>query len=213
MRPFKTAVVAIALLLVPVAAGAKAVYLNNVRIDNVQGIRNLKLEKATVRIDDKGDIFIDAPGYQIKIVDQGAGGSGGQSSTSTAVVTDENVADAKLTRRYFLVTEQTAPGLTDFDIDVYVNSKWIRKLKNADEQTYVEITRHLVPGRNTVLLNARKVGSGARKSFSPEHVFRVIIGEGNVGGSHVMIDRPLVDFKRTAADQENVSKEFSFVTR
>ena len=212
MRHFKIAAVAAAALLAPVAASAKAVYLNDVRIDNVQGIRNLKLEKATVRIDDKGDIYIDAPGYQIKIVEQGAGGSGGQSATTT-VVGDENVADAKLTRRYFLVTEQTAPGLTDYDIDVYVNSKWIRKLKSTDEQAYVEITRNLVPGRNVVLLNARKVGSGARKSYSPEHVFRVLIGEGNVGGSHVMIDRTVVDFKRTAADQENVSKEFSFVTR
>ncbi|HZA51808.1 MAG TPA: hypothetical protein VE549_13780 [Myxococcaceae bacterium] len=212
MRPFQLAAVAVSVLLVPIVAVAKAVYLNDVRIDNVQGIRNLKLEKATVRIDDKGDIFIDAPGYQIKIVDQGAGGSGGQSATTT-VVGDESVADAKLTRRYFLVTEQSAPGLTDYDIDVFVNSKWIRKLKNADEQTYVEITRHLVPGRNLVLLNARKVGTGARKSYSAEHVFRVIIGEGNVGGNHVMIDRTVVDFKRTAADQENVSKEFSFVTR
>jgi hypothetical protein len=212
MRPFKTAVVATAMLLVPVAAMAKAVYLNDVRIDNIQGIRNLKLEKATVRIDDKGDIFIDAPGYKIKVVDEGAGGSGRQSSPTT-VVNEDPVADAKLTRRYFLVTEQTAPGLTDFDIDVYVNSKWIRKLKNAEEQSYVDITRYLVPGRNTILLNARKVGNGTRKSYSPEHVFRVIIGEGNVGGNHMMIDRPLVDFKRTAADQENVSKEFSFVTR
>src|ERR671930_1893906 len=106
MRHFKIAAVAVAVFLVPVAASAKAVYLNDVRIDNVQGIRNLKLEKATVRIDDKGDIYIDAPGYQIKIVEQGAGGSGGQSATTT-VVGDENVADAKLTRRYFLVTEQT----------------------------------------------------------------------------------------------------------
>lgn len=212
MRHFKTAAVVVALLLVPVAASAKAVYLNDVRIDDVQGIRNLKLEKATVRIDDKGDIFIDAPGYQIKIVDQGAGGSGGQTS-STTLITDENVADAKLTRRYFLVTEQSAPGLTDYDIDVYVNSKWVRKLKSSDEQTYWEITRHLTPGRNVILLNARKVGNGARKSYSPDHVFRVIIGEGNVGGNHVMIDRTVVDFKRTAADQENVSKEFSFVTR
>ena len=212
MRHFKSAAIAVALLVVPAAASAKAVYLNDVRIDNVQGIRNLKLEKATVRIDDKGDIFIDAPGYQIKIVDQSAGGSSGQ-STNTTVISDENVADAKLTRRYFLVTEQTALGLTEYDIDVYINSKWVKKLKGTDEQTYWEVTRHLTPGRNVILLNARKVGSGNRKSYSPDHTFRVIIGEGNVGGNHVMIDRTVVDFKRTAADQENVSKEFSFVTR
>ena len=134
-------------------------------------------------------------------------------STAGATDPDERVVDAKLTRRYFLITEQTAPGMTEFDIDVYVNSKWIRKLGNEDGQIYTEITRYLVPGKNTVLLNARKLSNGSRKSYSPEHLFRVIIGEGNVGGNHVMIDRTVVDFKRTAADQENVSKEFSFVTR
>ena len=212
MRHFKIAAVAAAVLLAPVAASAKAVYLNDIRIDNVQGIRNLKLEKATVRIDDKGDIFIDAPGYQIKLLEQGAGTASPQ-SPAVATDSDERVFDAKLTRRYFLITEQSAPGMTEFDIDVYVNSKWIRKLGNDDGQIYTEITRYLVPGKNTVLLNARKLSNGSRKSYSPEHVFRVIIGEGNTGGNHVMIDRSLVDFKRTAADEGNVSKEFSFVTR
>lgn len=211
MRPFQALVVPAIALLAPALAFGKAVYLNDVRIDNVQGVRNLKLEKASVRIDEKGDIFIDAPGYQIKVVDHSSGGSGQQSSPT--VIAEESVANAKLTQRYFLVTEQTAPGFTEFDIDVYVNSKWIRKLRNTEEQIYTEITRYLIPGKNTILLNARKVSNGARKSQSADHVFRVIIGEGNVGGNHVMIDRPLVDFKRTAADQENLSKEFAFVTR
>jgi hypothetical protein len=212
MRPSRIAIAVAALGLLPAAAIAKSVYLNNIRIDGVEGLRNLKLEKVTVRFDDKGDIFIDAPGYQIKMLEPGAGSPASQ-STASASDTEERVANAKLTRRYFLVTEQSALGMTEFDIDVFVNSKWIRKLGNADEQLYTEITRHLVAGKNTVLLNARKISSGARKSYSPEHVFRVIIGEGNTGGNHVMIDRPLVDFKRTAADGENVSKEFSFVTR
>jgi hypothetical protein len=213
MRPSRTVIAAAVLGLLPAAAiAAKSVYLNNVRIDAVESLRNLKLEKVTVRFDEKGDVFIDAPGYQVKLLDQRAG-SGTSSSVSAAGDAEERIVDPKLTRRYFLVTEQNAPGMTEFDIDVYVNSKWIRKLGNGDGQIYTEITRHLTPGRNTVLLNARKLTSGSRKSYSPEHVFRVIIGEGNTGGNHVVIDRPLVDFKRTASDEENVSKEFSFVTR
>jgi hypothetical protein len=212
MRPPRIAIAMALLGLSPSVALARSVFLNNIRIDGVEGVRNLKLEKVAVRIDDKGDIFIDAPGYQIKLLEQGAGSASPQ---SPAVATDaeERAVDAKLTRRYFLITEQSAPGMTEFDIDVYVNSKWIRKLGNDDGQIYTEITRYLVPGKNTVLLNARKLSNGSRKSYSPEHVFRVIIGEGNTGGNHVMIDRPLVDFKRTAADEGNVSKEFSFVTR
>ena len=65
-------------------------------------------------------------------------------------------APATLTRRYWLVTEQSVPGMTDYDIDVYVNAKWIRKLRSADEQLVTEVTKQLVPGKNSVVLVARK---------------------------------------------------------
>ncbi len=197
-------------LLVPAVAQARSVYLNDVKVDGVTGLKNLKLEKVNVRIDDKGDIYIDAPGYSIKVVDP-AGAPAQVNAADSASASAEG--EAKISRRYFLVTEQNAPGMTEFDIDVYVNAKWIRRLRNDEPQIYVEITKHLAPGSNTVLLAARKTSKGARKSFSPEHAFRVIVGEGNIGGDHVMIDRPVVDFKATAADAEDVSKEFSFRTR
>src|SRR5207302_9077626 len=112
---------------------------------------------------------------------------------------------AMLSKRYWLVTEQTVPGMTEFDIDVYVNSKWIRKLKNNDDQIVTELTRYLMPGQNKILLTAHKnvIGSN-RKSFSPEHVYRVIIGEGNVGGDNVMIDNPIVKFARNAGEATDV---------
>jgi hypothetical protein len=191
------------MLLVPLAAAARSVYLNEVKIDEVEGLKNLKIEKASVRIDDQGDVHIDAPGYAVKVVDPGSR-AGGQAEEG----------EAKLTRHYFLVTEQTAPGLTDFDIDVYVNAKWVRKLRNDEPQVYTELTRYLSPGKNSVLLSAKKKApDGVHRSLSADHVFRVVIGEGNIGGDHVMIDRPVVDFKASAADAADISKEFSFTTR
>ena len=103
--------------------------------------------------------------------------------------------------------------MTDFDIDVYVNSKWIRKLKNHEEQIYTEVTKYLTPGKNTVLLAAKKIPGTSRSSYSPSHTFRVIVGEGNIGGDNVMIDRPVVDWKVSAADEDDASKEFTFTTR
>jgi hypothetical protein len=200
---FRALVAVATVLLTPLVAEARSVYLNDVKIDEAQGLKNLNLEKVNVRIDGKGDIFIDAPGYSIKVVDPS--GAPAQAASATG-------GEAKLTRRYFLVTEQNAPGMTGFDIDVYVNAKWVRRLRNDEPQIYTEVTRHLVPGKNTVLLAARK-SKGDRKSFSPEHAFRVILGEGNIGGDHVMIDRPVVDFKATAADAQDVTREFSFTTR
>jgi len=186
----------------PALATAGSIYLNGVNID---GVTAQKFDKANVRIDEKGNVYIDAPGYAVKAVSPGPGGS----ATSPA----EGAAAAQVTRRYWLVTEQSVPGMTEYDIDVYVNSKWIRKLKNNEEQIVTEITKSLQPGKNAVLLTAHKVAQGSRKSVSAEHLFQVIIGEGNVGGDNVMIDNPLVRFKVTAADNDDLSREFSFTTR
>ena len=42
---------------------AGSIYLNGTRID---GVTNQKFEKCTVTIDDKGDIYISAPGYAVQ---------------------------------------------------------------------------------------------------------------------------------------------------
>ncbi|MBX7115332.1 MAG: hypothetical protein K1X64_13465 [Myxococcaceae bacterium] len=178
-------------------AGAGSVYLNNVNIDGVTG---QKFEKATVRIDEKGNVFIDAPGYAVRQVEgtpKTVPGGGGT-----------------LTQRYFMVTEQTAVGMTEYDIDVYINAKWVRKLRSGDDPIVTEITRHLVPGKNVILVQAKKVGAKeARKSFSSDHIYRVIVGAGNMSGDHVMIDSPQVKFERNASQSDDVSQEFVLTTR
>ncbi|MFL5320210.1 MAG: hypothetical protein ACJ790_11185 [Myxococcaceae bacterium] len=193
-------------------AFAGGLYLNDVKVGSVDvsGIdaTGLKFDNAKIRFDEKGNLFIDVKGYSIKVE-----GGGKNTASSTGTQTDDSGGPARLTRRYFLVTEQSVPGMTEYDVDVYINSKWIRKLRNNEEQIVTEITKYLQPGKNTVLMTAKKVAVGDRKSYSADHVFRVIIGEGNVGGDNVMIDNPVVTFKRTAADTGDVSQEFTFTTR
>jgi pyruvate/2-oxoglutarate dehydrogenase complex dihydrolipoamide acyltransferase (E2) component len=223
-----------AALLMPTSALAGAVYLNGVRID---GVTNQKFEKATVRIDEKGDVYIEAVGYAVRVVTpppaapaapatpvapapaapaQAAPAPAAPAAPAAAPATPPASATnepASLTRRYWLVTEQATPGMAEYDIDLYINSKWVRKLRNNEEQIITEVTRHLLPGKNTVLLTARKLVAGERKSYSPKHYFKVIIGEGNVGGDNVMIDNPIIRFQRTAADTQDVSEEFTLTTR
>jgi hypothetical protein len=193
-------------LATPASVLAGSVFLNGVNID---GVTNQKFDHANVRIDERGNVLIDAPGYAVKTVQPGMQGM----TTPVTGTGVPMVPPPQLTRRYWLVTEQSVPGMTEYDIDVYVNAKWIRKLRNSEEQIVTEVTKFLQPGRNTVLLTAHKITNGPRKSFSPEHLFQVILGEGNVGGDNVMIDNPLVKFKVTAADTDDTSKEFTFNTR
>src|SRR5262245_22583823 len=86
----------IALLLLAGEASAGSVYLNNVRID---GVKNQKFDKVNVRIDDDGNVFIDAPGYNVRQLEGGPD----QSAPSPGM----------MSRKYFLVTEQTAVGMTE----------------------------------------------------------------------------------------------------
>lgn len=194
-------------LLTPVAALAAPVYLNGVNID---GMTNQKFEKCTVNVDEKGAVYLSCPGYAVQGVPVGKGGMQVQ-NLETPV--EPGAIPGKITKRYWLVTEQNMPGATQYDIDLFVNSKWIRKLKSGEEQIVVEVTKYLNPGSNKVLLAAHKNIAGSRKSYSPEHLFRVTIGEGDAGGDRVMIDNPLVTFKRTADETEDASQEYNLVAR
>ena len=185
----------IGLLLFSGTALAGSVYLNGVKID---GVTNQKFEKVTVRIDDKGNVLIEAPGYAVKQVE-------GQPADVPAAAT--------IAKHYFLVTEQNVVGMSEYDVELYVNSKWIRKLRSSEDQIVSDITRYLVPGKNNVMFIAKKVATEARKSLSKEHFFRIIIGEGTMSGDHVMIDNPVVKFERTAADNTDTSQEFSLTAR
>jgi len=194
------------LVTLPRGAVAGSVYLNGVNID---GVTNQKFDKCTVRIDEHGNVFIEAAGYAVKPVE----GAQAARPPSTPSPAREGPTPTRITKRYFLVAEQNVRGMVEYDIDVYLNAKWLMTVKNNTDQEVIDISRHLLPGRNTVTFEAKKLAGGPRKSFSPEHYLTVTIGEGNESGGNVMIDNPLVTFKRTAADNESVSKDYPFSTR
>jgi len=186
----------VALLLTPAAAEAAAVYLNGVNIDGVTN-QEFKTVKG-IRIDAQGNVFIDAPAYKIE--------GGGPAATPSAVGGGGVVG-----KRYFLVTEAASGSKHDYDIDVFVNAKWIRKIRAEDDQLVMEVSNFLRTGPNRVVFRATK--RAKRQSFSPEHTVSIVIGEGNMGGDQVMIDNPLLEFKKSAAEVDSADKEFTLVAQ
>lgn len=167
------------------------VFLNGVNID---GVTDQKFEDCTVVIDAKGNVLITAKGYQVQTLKE-----------------DEAEAPEKagpVSRRYFLVSEASHPGMTQYDVDVFINAVWIKRISHEDSQTVLEITRHLKKGKNVVNLTATKNLGDARRSTSPQHYLKVIIGEGNMGGNNVMIDNAVIEYTRTAAETKNYSEDF-----
>ena len=190
----------LALCCLSLPALAVEVYVNGVSVD---GLTNHTFEKVTVRLDEKGNVQIDAPGYSVKKVTL----SGGSEKAAKP--------DSAITQKYYLVTEQNPPGMTEYEVDLFLNGKFLRTIKSGDDQLVTEITKQLRPGQNLVIAQAKKryADPNNPKSLSRAHVFRVIIGEGNTTSDQVTIEKQLVTFTRTAADTNDVTQEFSFTTR
>ena len=120
----------------------------------------------------------------------------------------------RLTRRYFLATEQSQPDATQYDVEVFINASWIRVIKSSDPQVVTEVTRYLRPGANKVTLSCTKKPAGGEKRAGPAAAtLKVVVGAGNVGGDHVMIDDPLAVMTRTAAEVDDKVEEFVFEAR
>jgi len=208
-----------ALLLAGPAVAAPGLTLNGVSID---GATDQRFENAMVVIDSAGNVHITARGYAVK--GEAApppapprNGAAGNAAAAVTPVTPPAAAPApgaKLTRRYFLATEQTQPDGTQYDVEVFINSAWIRVLRSADPPWVGEITRYLRPGANQVVLAATKKITGVeRRHYTKDVALRVVIGEGNVGGDHVMIDEPLVLMTRTADEVDDRTEEFTVEAR
>jgi hypothetical protein len=212
MRPLALVLAAAVASTAGVARGSPSVTLNGVPIDGVTG---QKFENCTVVIDAQGNIHIEAKGYAVRGAAPSngpgapaapAGGAGGAGKL-TASVDPKAGPPAKLTRRYFLATDHGAPG-TQYDLAIFINAQWIREVKAMEPQVVMEITKYLRPGPNKVTLVATKKIQGERLSYARDVQLKVVIGEGNIGGDHVMIDVPLVETARTAAEIEDKTEEF-----
>ncbi|HSN92360.1 MAG TPA: hypothetical protein VLS93_14105 [Anaeromyxobacteraceae bacterium] len=215
MRKSALALAAAAGLLATPAAAGPSVTLNGVSID---GVTDQRFENATVVIDARGNVHIEAKGYAV----QAAPGTRAPPAAPAArvpqpatavVVPPAAAAPAQLTRRYFLATEQSHPDGTQYDVAIFINAQWIREIRSAEPQVVMEITKYLRPGTNKVVLAAQKRVVGERRHQSPSVTLKIVLGGGNVGGGHVMIDEPLVEMVRTAAEVDDRTEEYLLEAR
>jgi hypothetical protein len=173
-----------------------SVFLNGVNID---GVTNQKFTGVTVVVDGEGNILITAKGYKVKKV-----------APKASPIQKQG---GPVSRRYFLISETNLPGMVQYDVDIFVNSVWVKRISHEEAQTVTEIGKFLRRGRNTVHMTASKSMVGGRRSASAQHYLKIIIGEGNMGGNNVMIDNPIIEYKRKASELKKFSDEFSVTGR
>jgi hypothetical protein len=204
MRPLALLLAAAAVAAAPPALAAPSITLNGVNID---GVTSQKFENCTVVIDERGDVHIQAKGYAVKNGDEARPAQPQQAGSGGGVARPPpDAAPGRVTRRYFIATEQTPPG-TQYDLAIFINAKWVREVKANEPQAVMEITKYLRPGPNKLTLAATKRIVGERLAYGRDVQLRIVVGEGNVGGDHVMIDVPLFETTRTAAEMDDRTEE------
>jgi len=209
---------AAALLLVPRGAwAAPGVSLNGV---SIEGVTNQRFENATVVIDAQGNVNILARGYSVSRPEPEPAAAPPATSAPSALPARPPMAALeprptdKLGRRYFLVAEETAHGITEYDVAVFVNGRWVRELRSDGDAEPFELTRFLQLGPNKVTMVATKRLQGtARQSTSREATLRVTLGEGSAGAGTVYVDTPIFTMTRTAAETETFTEEHTLVAR
>jgi hypothetical protein len=214
-RPLAVLVVS-ALSAFAAPSAAASVFLNGVNID---GVVNQTFENCTVKIDDKGNVLIIAKGYEVRT----------NTAPVTPTVTSSSITPKpspppiaatrptssleQVTKQYFLVSETSTPALAQYDVDVFINHVWIKRIVAAETQLVLDVSKHLRKGNNTVHFTAKKNLSEGRKSEAAEHSLTLHLGEGSVTGNQVVIDRPLVHYVRTAAELEDFDDDIVIVAR
>ena len=184
-------------------AAAAGLFVNGVQAD---GIRNTAFQSCDVRIDEQGNIFITAKGYSVTAV-------GGSPAAPPQAAPGAAPAANTPSQRYFLVGIAGRPGESQWEIDVFVNSKFVRKINGREPQTSVEVTKYLQVGRNTVHLQAARIMPLGPRSSSPQAYVEVVVGEGNHSGGALLVNNPIVRYRKTAAESGTEVRDFVLVAR
>jgi hypothetical protein len=189
--------------LVATPALARDVYLNGVKLDSSVVITSQTFPACEVQIDARGDVYITAKGFKIE-ARPAAGGAEAPAAPAPA---------AALTKRYWLVSKQPRKGQAQYDVDVFVNGKLVKRVRAQDDPVILDVTKSVRPGNNDVKLVAVKNMGDKRLSSSPTDTLEVMLGEGTVGGGTVSITRTVVTYVRTAQETKNFSDDLHFDAR
>ena len=140
-----------------------SIFLNGVNIDSLRGQSFEKCK--TVKIDDRGDVFLDCPGYQVQQ----------QAPPATpAPVVPAAVATA-ITKHYWMVSEDANSAQAQYDLDVFINAKWVRKISDGPISRG-SISTAAPPRRSAMISAVRRVRPSGlatiRQPASPRVRFR-----------------------------------------
>lgn len=211
----------LAIALAPGLAFAGTLYINGVRAD---GLAETEFKNVNVRVDARGDVYIDAPRYSIEVVQPGGVAPPTQpvaaqpvasqpaptyapAPSSTAQPAPSYVAQPAVTTPAPVTPTSSAaiaPGswwlVTDDNaskghvIDVYIGGVLVQTVRSGDPQVMLDVSAYLHTGENMVQFSAR---GGETPSGGVLHVY---IGSGVITQGTLSLNAPQIDFSRRSTD-------------
>lgn len=176
----------IAALLLSLAAMAqdRTLYVNGVQAD---ALRSYEFKSVNVRIDEQGNVWVDAPQYKVEVQGNASGGGASASASGGAAA-----SAAAMQGRYWLVTQDNQSQ--GHEIEVLVNGVLVQKIRSGDAQLILDIGKYLRVGSNTVVFNAmpaQSLGGG---------ILNIYVGTGNNDNGTLNLDAPTISYGRRSTD-------------
>ena len=194
-------------------AEVSKIFLNGV---DISGLKNQTFQNATVKLDSNGNVIIVAPQYRVKGQKNSTSQSSVKPRSRARAIPQKTVTQSGIptggstSKRYYLVTSFSVESRADFDIDLFFNGKFYKRILSQDDQIIEEVTNLLIAGENKITMSATKnVVSGAPIS-TPESYLQVIVGEARMQNNQVVIERPVVNYRLTGAQSGTFHKTFTF---
>jgi hypothetical protein len=176
-------------------AKGKKVFLNGLDLSQVYLV-NQSFKNCTVKIDSKGNVHIKVPGVELKP----SGEVKEKKKPREARKPDNTTANAK---DFYLVSFTNRPGAAQYDVEVYINGKFVRRIRSKARQVTMKVTKYFKKGKNEVMFVCRKkVGSKGRESQSAQDYLRVVIGRGVESKGRLVLKTSEAEVKRTAAEDK-----------
>jgi hypothetical protein len=187
-------------------AMAGNLYINGTFVDS-RSIPGVELEEVDVRVDEAGNIYIEAPGYKIEVVDPAGGTTTPPPSNNTVsstggqrTTTPPPGASGVAAARWWLVTEDN--GSSGHQIEIWINGKLAQTLRSGDPQKIVDVGPWLQAGPNEILMKSNSTNASGGS-------FYVYIGTGSDESGTVVMDNPQVQFGLAAKRSGPFSRTYT----
>jgi hypothetical protein len=147
-------------------------YVNGVRAD---GLRNFDFRDVGVRIDENGDVWVDAPNYKIEV-------TGGSADAE---------AEPVEAGQWWMVSQDNNSG--EHSLQILINGELVKDVKSGDAQLILDLAPYLKKGDNTLLINAMPSSTPTGGDLM------IYVGAGSNSSGTVSMSSPDVVYARGAS--------------